>query len=90
MYFYISSQRKKDLKELDKEDIGKEELDKEELDKEKLDKEELDEEDLGNEDLGKVEDGKDFRNRPPCGWPQYFARRLPPTSIICQDAGFWC
>ena len=33
MYFYISSQRKKDLKELDKEDIGKEELDKEELDK---------------------------------------------------------
>ena len=80
MYFYISSQRKKDLKELDKEDIGKEELDKEELDKE----------DLGNEDLGKVEDGKDFSNRPPCGWPQYFARRLPPTSIICQDAGFWC
>ena len=78
MYFYISSQRKKDLKELDKEDIGKEELDKEELDKE----------DLGNEDLGKVEDGKDFSNRPPCGWPQYFARRLPPTSIICQDAGF--
>ena len=85
MYFYINSQRKKDLKELDKEDIGKEELDKEELDKEKLDKEELD-----KEDLGKVEDGKDFRNRPPCGWPQYFARRLPPTSIICQDAGFWC
>ena len=85
MYFYISSQRKKDLKELDKEDIGKEELDKEELDKEELDKE-----DLGKEDLGKVEDGKDFRNRPPCGWPQYFARRLPPTSIICQDAGFWC
>ena len=80
MYFYINSQRKKDLKELDKEDIGKEELDKEELDKE----------DLGNEDLGKVEDGKDFSNRPPCGWPQYFARRLPPTSIICQDAGFWC
>ena len=80
MYFYISSQRKKDLKELDKEDIGEEELDKEELDKE----------DLGNEDLGKVEDGKDFSNRPPCGWPQYFARRLPPTSIICQDAGFWC
>ena len=80
MYFYISSQRKKDLKELDKEDIGKEELDKEELDKEELDK----------EDLGKVEDGKDFRNRPPCGWPQYFARRLPPTSIICEDAGFWC
>ena len=39
MYFYINSQRKKDLKELDKEDIGKEELDKEELDKEKLDKE---------------------------------------------------
>ena len=85
MYFYINSQRKKDLKELDKEDIGKEELDKE-----KLDKEELDKEDLGKEDLGKVEDGKDFRNRPPCGWPQYFARRLPPTSIICQDAGFWC
>ena len=85
MYFYISSQRKKDLKELDKEDIGKEDLDKEELDKEELDKE-----DLGNEDLGKVEDGKDFSNRPPCGWPQYFARRLPPTSIICQDAGFWC
>ena len=85
MYFYISSQRKKDLKELDKEDIGKEELDKEELDKEELDKE-----DLGKEDLGKVEDGKDFSNRPPCGWPQYFARRLPPTSIICQDAGFWC
>ena len=80
MYFYINSQRKKDLKELDKEDIGKEELDKEKLDKEELDK----------EDLGKVEDGKDFRNRPPCGWPQYFARRLPPTSIICQDAGFWC
>ena len=26
MYFYINSQRKKDLKELDKEDIGKEEL----------------------------------------------------------------
>ena len=75
MYFYINSQRKKDLKELDKEDIGKEELDKE---------------DLGKEDLGKVEDGKDFSNRPPCGWPQYFARRLPPTSIICQDAGFWC
>ena len=85
MYFYISSQRKKDLEELDKEDIGKEELDKEELDKEELDKE-----DLGKEDLGKVEDGKDFRSRPPCGWPQYFARRLPPTSIICQDAGFWC
>ena len=85
MYFYINSQRKKDLKELDKEDIGKEELDKE-----KLDKEELDKEDLGKEDLGKVEDGKVFRNRPPCGWPQYFARRLPPTSIICQDAGFWC
>ena len=85
MYFYISSQRKKDLKELDKEDIGREELDKE-----KLDREELDKEDLGNEDLGKVEDGKDFSNRPPCGWPQYFARRLPPTSIICQDAGFWC
>ena len=85
MYFYISSQRKKDLKELDKEDIGKEELDKEELDKEELDKE-----DLGKEDLGKVEDGKAFSNRPPCGWPQYFARRLPPTSIICQDAGFWC
>ena len=80
MYFYINSQRKKDLKELDKEDIGKEELDKEELDKEELDK----------EDLGKVEDGKDFSNRPPCGWPQYFARRLPPTSIICQDAGIWC
>ena len=85
MYFYINSQRKKDLKELDKEDIGKEDLDKE-----KLDKEELDKEDLGKEDLGKVEDGKDFRNRPPCGWPQYFARRLPSTSIICQDAGFWC
>ena len=85
MYFYINSQRKKDLKELDKEDIGKEELDKEELDKEDLGKK-----DLVKEDLGKVEDGKDFRNRPPCGWPQYFARRLPPTSIICQDAGFWC
>ena len=80
MYFYINSQRKKDLKELDKEDIGKEELDKEELDKE----------DLCKKDLGKVEDGKDFRNRPHCGWPQYFARRLPSTSIICQDAGFWC
>ena len=39
MYFYINSQRKKDLKELDKEDIGKEELDKEDLDKEELDKE---------------------------------------------------
>ena len=80
MYFYINSQRKKDLKELDKEDIGKEELGKEDIGKEEL----------GKEDLGKVEDGKVFRSRPPCGWPQYFARRLPSTSIICQDDGFWC